>query len=249
MEPDTLRSCQWSQSSSESSKSLNSPPKITSSLWKQLSEEQDLSKTTFSPFTNSLTDNNLSSEYEINSNFLSSTKYEELWKSPSCDIDTDVGQLGKRSPWDPIATTTQKSSNIHHPGLPSSARHSEIIPSQQGSSNNVWTTNPRAPFGGSSQDTLTGSDSYGFGVNSVSWEPVHSTLRPALKDIGNINLVALMQELSFLTDARGMGNLSYSNSALPTYPSHKPTPATSVPLSSKGYAGLMKSLATCRLQG
>uniref|UniRef100_A0A0N7ZCV9 Nanos-type domain-containing protein n=1 Tax=Scylla olivacea TaxID=85551 RepID=A0A0N7ZCV9_SCYOL len=335
MEPDALRSCQWSQSSSESSKSLNSPPKITSSLWKQLSEEQDLSETTFLPFINSLTDNNVSSEYEINSNFQSSTKYEEVWKSPYHDSDTDVAQLGMRNPWDPITSTNQRSSNLHHLGLSNSARHSsnitediyrksekenifltctkavgskscynplldkkdsislskEMLFPQQSLSSNVWNTNPRAPYGSPSQDALTGSDSYGIGVNSVSWEPVHSVLRPATKDIGNItnslysdsqkidnlyqsqassdlsshqnslpfslsprdsycnqqattsnfqpqkqhtDLVALMQELSFLTDARGMGNLSYNNSALPTHPSQKPATATSLPFSTKG---------------
>lgn len=326
MEPDALRSCQWSQSSSESSKSINSPPKITSLLWSQLSEEQDLSETTFLPFGNSLTDNNVSSEYEINSNVLSSTKYDEVWKSSPGDLD--ITQLGVRNPWDLITSTNQsRSSNLHHLVLPSSAGHSgditediygeskkenhffmhtkavgsknsyhplldkkdsislskETLLPQQNLPSNVWTTNPRAPYG---------SDAYGLGVNSMPWEPVQSALRPALKDIGNISnslysdsqkidnlhqsqisselsshrnslpfslplhqdsycnqqainsnfqpqkqhtdLVALMQELSFLTDARGMGNLSYGNSALPKYPSQKPTPPISVPMSNKG---------------
>ena len=171
-------------------------------------------------------------EYEINSNFSPFSKSQEMWKSPSCDLDTSLGQLGMKNTWDPLTSTSHRSSNLSDVGasLPNSARHfgaitediygtnekenvfpmytkavgnkgcynapsdkrdcnllsKDLLFPYQDLSSNVWTTNPKTPYGSCSQNTVTGSDSYGFGNNPMSWEPVHSSFRPALRDIGNI---------------------------------------------------------------
>lgn len=213
---------------------MNSPPKITSSLWKQLSEEQDLSEIHFPVFTDNFAEDNVSpSDYDGNSNFLPYPKSQEMWKVSSSDLDSEVGQLGLRNPWEPITSTSNRSGNLSYiaSGLPSSAKHSgaitediygkiekenifptytkavgnksnynalldkrdstsltkDLLPLHQGLSSNVWTANLKAPFGSSSQDALTGNDSYGLSGNPISWEPVPSFLRPTLRDIGNLS--------------------------------------------------------------
>ncbi|XP_050726054.1 uncharacterized protein LOC127003418 [Eriocheir sinensis] len=242
METSPQRSYLWSHSTPEISKSLNSPPEITSSLWKQLSEERNSSRVKLPSFTDSLTkDSAPTGEPGANTNFSPFTiKSKDVWKVPSPEPEEVGDHLGVKSPWEPLNSSRQKSctfTTFQGSNSPNSARQSayidedlygksdkenvfpvhskavghdknaytafqdkresislskEFLPLEQHSlSSNVWDTNLKLPCESSSLGTVSGSNSYGLTGDSQSWEPVSSSFRPALRDIGNLNNSAL----------------------------------------------------------
>lgn len=103
----------------------------------------------------------------------------------------------------------------------------EFLPLEQHSlSSNVWDSNLKLPFESSSLVTVSGSNSYGLTGDSQSWEPVSSSFRPALRDIGNLNNSALpsayqkMNNNYIPTPSDFSSHLSTASFSSPAHDSH-----------------------------
>ncbi|KAG7170670.1 uncharacterized protein LOC121864194 [Homarus americanus] len=115
MDTDTPRSCRWSPSISECNKVINPPSKITSALWKQLSEDCDVNNLCSPPLTNAIsaTDNRISSNEQDSSlnKSLSVSQSQDFWHTPLSSNDSllqaELIPVIQREVWEPLTNHGQ----------------------------------------------------------------------------------------------------------------------------------------------
>ncbi|XP_053652264.1 uncharacterized protein [Cherax quadricarinatus] len=115
MDTDDLRSYRWNNSHSNSNKGATTSPKITSSLWKQLSEECDSVKTP-GLHSSCLTENLSPSEKDVSFNSSSSASHsQDLWhtqQSPASGQSDVTFQVIHSDPWETLTNQTKASRDL-----------------------------------------------------------------------------------------------------------------------------------------
>nr|XP_045624894.1 uncharacterized protein LOC123774564 isoform X2 [Procambarus clarkii] len=101
------RSCRWNQSHSECSKATSNPSKVTSALWKQLSEECDTNIKAPLSHATYPTDKKVSPNERNTSINNSSFQSQDLWHTLHCpaSLQNDFNhQIMQKDPWEPLTT-------------------------------------------------------------------------------------------------------------------------------------------------